>query len=84
MPQTDAAIRRDRARQLRQAGTERLRRFLDGRIGGTARVLVEKDQSGRCEHYAPVRLDGRATPGEVVTARILRRTGARLEGRVAA
>ncbi len=84
MPQTDAAIRRDRARQLRQAGADRLRRFLDGRIGGTARVLVEKDHSGRCEHYAPVRLDDRAPTGEVVTARILRRTGERLEGRVAA
>ena len=84
MPQVPVALRRERAARLRAAGADRLQRFLDARIGATARVLVEKDRSGRCEHYATVRLDGDAAAGEVVTARILARTGERLDGCIAA
>ncbi len=84
MPQIAASVRRKRAARLRQAGADRLRRFLDSRVGATARVLVEKDRSGRCEHYAPVRLDDAAVPGEVVAVQILGRTGERLDGRITA
>ena len=84
MKQVPVALRRERAARLREAGAARLRKFLDGCVGGTARVLVEKDRSGRCEHYATVRLDGEAAPGEVVTAQILARTGERLDGCIAA
>jgi threonylcarbamoyladenosine tRNA methylthiotransferase MtaB len=84
MPQVPVALRRERAARLRAAGADRLRGFLDSRIGATARVLVENDRSGRCEHYAAVRLDGDAPAGEVVTARIEARTGERLDGRIAA
>ncbi len=84
MPQVPVALRRMRAARLRAAGADRLRGFLESRIGATVRVLVEKDRGGRCEHYAAVRLDADAPAGEVVTARIVARTGARLDGRIAA
>ncbi len=83
MPAVPMALRRERAARLRQAGAGQLRRFLDGRIGATAQVLVEKDNAGRCEHFATVRLDGDPAPGEVVTAEILTRTNERLDGRIA-
>ncbi|MHA1108458.1 MAG: tRNA (N(6)-L-threonylcarbamoyladenosine(37)-C(2))-methylthiotransferase MtaB, partial [Alphaproteobacteria bacterium] len=78
MPMVPMALRRERAARLRQAGSERLRRFLDGRIGATARVLVEKDNRGRCEHFATVCLDGDAMPGEIVIAEITSRSNERL------
>ena len=64
------------------------RRFFAGRIGADSRVLVETSvdgtASGHCEHFAPVRIAGTATPGEVVAARITGATGSELLGRLAA
>jgi threonylcarbamoyladenosine tRNA methylthiotransferase MtaB len=84
MPQLPVVQRRERAARLRAAGTARRDAFLDGRIGRTARVLVEKDGAGHCEHYAPVRIDGGARDGDIVTARVLRRSDDRLEAARAA
>jgi len=45
---------------------------------------VEKDGTGRCEHYAPVGVEGGAAEGAIVTARVLRRNRDRLEAARAA
>jgi threonylcarbamoyladenosine tRNA methylthiotransferase MtaB len=79
MPQVPVAERRMRAARLRALGAARRDEFLDGRIGRTVRVLVEKDGAGRCEHYAPVAIAGGAAEGAIVTARVLRRNRDRLE-----
>ena len=84
MPQVPVTLRRERAARLREAGAMRLRDFLDGRVGTSARVLVEGARSGRSEHYAPVTLDRDAVAGAVISARILRRAGDRLDARPAA
>ena len=81
MPQVPAARRKARAARLRAAGEAALRRFLEGRVGSTADVLVETDGFGRSEHYAPVALDGGAA-GKVLAARILRSESGRLIGEV--
>jgi len=81
MPQVPAAERKARAARLRAAGEAALRRFLQGRVGSTADVLVETDGFGRSEHYAPVALDGGAA-GEVLAARILRAEAGQLIGEV--
>ncbi len=83
MGQAPVAIRRERSARLRAAGENALARDLDGRVGGTARVLVEKKNRGRTEHYAPVVLD-RAVPGTVVEAHIESRDGLALTARVIA
>ena len=74
MPQVPAGQRRERAARLRNAGEAAMQRFFAGRIGHTVRVLVEKSAdgmaAGHCEHFAPVRLDGPAAVGTVITARI--------------
>ncbi len=81
MPQVTAGQRKARAARLRAAGEAALQRFLEGRVGSTADVLVEKDGFGRSEHYAPVALDG-GTVGEVCTARITGIADGRLIGEV--
>ena len=71
MPQLPAPLRKERALRLRQKGAAALARLMDGRVGSRAQVLVERDGSGRSEHYLPVRLDGAAPPaGTIVDARI--------------
>jgi threonylcarbamoyladenosine tRNA methylthiotransferase MtaB len=84
MPQVPVTVRRERAARLREEGAARLRAFLDRCIGNSARILVEGARQGRSEHYAPVTLDRDAVAGAVVSARITRRVGERLEARLAA
>ena len=84
MPQVPPAARRERAARLREAGEGNLARFLAGRLGATAEVLVEKERSGRCRHYAPVNLDGAAVPGTIVAAHLTGIRNGTLTGRLAA
>jgi threonylcarbamoyladenosine tRNA methylthiotransferase MtaB len=81
MPQVPGAARKARAARLRATGEAALAKFLEGRIGTTARVLVEKPGFGRSEHYAPVALTHGA-PGQIVGARIAGLAGGRLIGEV--
>ena len=73
MPQVAKAERKARAAQLRAAGDQSLARFLESRVGSAATVLIEKQDFGRCEHFAPVRVEG-AVAG---TLRPVRITGLR-------
>ncbi|RMD65116.1 MAG: tRNA (N(6)-L-threonylcarbamoyladenosine(37)-C(2))-methylthiotransferase MtaB, partial [Alphaproteobacteria bacterium] len=82
MPQVPAAERKARAARLRAAGAAALERFLRGRIGTRARVLIERDGFGRCEHFAPVAVPGGA-PGTIVTVRITGITETHLTGAAA-
>ncbi|GAB0112769.1 tRNA (N(6)-L-threonylcarbamoyladenosine(37)-C(2))-methylthiotransferase MtaB [Acidisoma sp. C75] len=71
MPSVPKAIRRERAARLRAAGAAAAARFDATRVGQTVRVLAETETRGHCEHFRPVRLARPATPGEIVTARIV-------------
>lgn len=70
MPQVHGGVRRARAQALREAGDRALLRTLEGMVGGTATVLVEKENLGRTEHFAEIRLDSALKPGSLVRARI--------------
>ncbi len=70
MPQLPKAVRRDRAKQLRDAGERRVADFLSGCVGGETTVLVETAERGRTEQYAPVRLPDGLAPGALVRMRI--------------
>jgi threonylcarbamoyladenosine tRNA methylthiotransferase MtaB len=74
MPQLPVQIRRERAARLRAAGEHQMHRVMEGRIGRTVSVLVEKDRAGRCEHYLPISLDGDAPPGAIISATATGRT----------
>lgn len=84
MPQVPGDIRRERAARLRRGGTAAASRFLDSLVGATATVLVERDSTGRTEHFAPVRSDGALPDGSVATLRITGREGDALRGQLAA
>jgi threonylcarbamoyladenosine tRNA methylthiotransferase MtaB len=77
MPQVPGPLIRERAARLREAGATLRRAWLAGQIGDTAAVLIERDGSGRSEHYAKVRFPDRNPPGAIVAARI---TGASEDG----
>ena len=79
MPQVPGPERKARAARLRRAGAAALQRFLEGRVGTTARVLVEKPGFGRTEHYAPVAIEGGAA-SEIVATGIIGVAGDRLVG----
>jgi threonylcarbamoyladenosine tRNA methylthiotransferase MtaB len=71
MPQVPPDIVRERAAQLR-AEAERVRRnWLDGLVGTTQRVLIERPgDRGHAENFAEVRLSRLATPGTIAAVRI--------------
>ena len=77
MPQVPGGLIRERAARLRAVGAMLRRTWLAGQIGKTAAVLIERDGSGRSEHYARVRFADRNEPGTIVAARI---TGASDDG----
>ena len=67
MPQVAAALRKQRARRLRQAGEAAAQRFMAAQVGREASVLVEAPGRGRSEHGCPV-----ATPEAVAPASLAR------------
>ncbi len=74
MPQVPAAVRRERAARLRNAGSEARNRYYAGQIGQTVEALVEKAGRGRGPDYAPLCLVGprglAAAAGTILPVRI--------------
>ena len=70
MPQLPVELRRARAARLRDAAEQATQRFLNGRIGLEASILVEQEGVGRDETYAPVVLPASMAKGAIITARI--------------
>jgi threonylcarbamoyladenosine tRNA methylthiotransferase MtaB len=81
MPAVPKAVRRERARRLREKGQAVLARHLASRVGGRDRVLLEAPGRGRSETYLPVELDGPGTPGGVIPVEITAATVDRLLAR---
>ncbi|NKB21310.1 MAG: tRNA (N(6)-L-threonylcarbamoyladenosine(37)-C(2))-methylthiotransferase MtaB [Alphaproteobacteria bacterium] len=79
MPPVPKQIRRERAARLRAAGTARLSALLKSRIGGTADVLIEKANIGRCEQFLPVKLDREIESGAIISCKITGTDGKQLD-----
>ncbi|HEY5597832.1 MAG TPA: tRNA (N(6)-L-threonylcarbamoyladenosine(37)-C(2))-methylthiotransferase MtaB [Kiloniellales bacterium] len=77
--QVPVATRKARAERLRALGAAAMAHYLRGRIGGSARVLVEKPGFGHCEHFVPVAVAGGAA-GDIVAAHITGMAGGHLLG----
>jgi threonylcarbamoyladenosine tRNA methylthiotransferase MtaB len=69
MPQLPGPLRQERAARLRAAGDRARARFLAGRVGSAAEVLVEEPRVGRCPAYAPVALAFQGEPGSLARVR---------------
>ncbi len=66
MPQVSPAIAKDRARRLREACARQRNLWLEGLIGTKQRVLLEKENFGHAENFAPVRLASAGQVGAIV------------------
>ncbi len=79
MPQVGRSIARERAARLREANAQRRQVWLDGQIGATAAMLVERDGlTGHAENFAAIRLTAPAAPGTIIAARMTARDGDRM------
>lgn len=84
MPQLDRGLVTERAKRLRDVGAERIAGFLNTQIGTTQRILMERDDIGRTEHFAEVRVNGIETVSDIHTVRVVAKQDAYLIGEVAA
>ena len=67
MPQVPHEVRKERAARLRAKGDEQLKSFLIFHVKQLRQVIVEKDNYGHTEHFAPVRLDRTLEAGSLVS-----------------
>ena len=84
MPQVPGPVRKERAAQLRALGKQQLDKLLQSQIGQTAAALVEKDSTGRTEHFTEVVLEGAVEAGGLYTAQLTGVVDGKLTGRVVA
>ena len=70
MPQVDGGVRKERAARLRALGAEAEARTHASLVGREVSVLVEKDDLGRTQHFAEIRLGTPQTPGSVLRATV--------------
>ena len=68
MPQVDGGVRKERAARLRAAGAAAEARTLTGLVGREVSVLVEKEDLGRTEHFAEIRLGTPLPAGSIQRA----------------
>ena len=69
MPQVEQAIRKARAKLLREAGKVQLQKLLRNNLNKEVQVVVEKGNNGRSENFSPVKLSGDLSAGSLVTVR---------------
>ena len=83
MPQVPKPLIKERARRLRDLGEVQLSNYLKTEIGKVRTVLIERNQMGRTEHYAPVDLSNiphLPDVGNLITMKITSSTGNKLQG----
>ena len=84
MPQLPRTVARERAEALRERGAAMAARWMATRVGRQADVLIEQDDVGHCEDFAPVQVDRPGAVGQVVRVSLERVADGRLYGRIAA
>ncbi len=73
MPQVAKDIRKQRAAQLREAGSKRLASYLQKQVGRELEIVIEQDgMSGHSEGFAPVKLNAPAPVGSLQKVTIAR------------
>jgi threonylcarbamoyladenosine tRNA methylthiotransferase MtaB len=70
MPQIAPKIRKERAKQLREAGSIALEKFLKQYINSSQEALVETEFLARAANFATIKLNQNAVAGEIVNCRI--------------
>jgi threonylcarbamoyladenosine tRNA methylthiotransferase MtaB len=60
MPQVAKPVRKERAARLRARGEQALDRFLRSQLGSRRRALIERQNAGHTDQFAPIRVEGGA------------------------
>ena len=81
MVQVPVAVRRDRARRLRELGQSKWTQLLDSYVGKKLSVLLEQEGNGLDEHYMRVQTDS-SLSGEIVDVLITHRRNDALVGKI--
>ena len=84
MPQVDGGVRKERARILREVGTQQVQKHLSGLVGKTVPVLAERNLVSRTEYFSEVKLDKQMPLGKIVMATLESIDGECIRGSVAA
>ena len=82
MPQVKREIIKDRAQRLRLLGEQQLQKTFARFQGHSVEVMIEKDQTGRTEHFCPLIPNEKLEPGTVVKVTITGHTETHLTGTV--
>ncbi|MEI8320578.1 MAG: tRNA (N(6)-L-threonylcarbamoyladenosine(37)-C(2))-methylthiotransferase MtaB [Alphaproteobacteria bacterium] len=82
MPQVEKATIKNRAAQLRALGKENLHHLFQQLQGQVCEILIERDHTGRTEHFAPVKPDQTLEPGSLAKVEIIGIDGNFLCGKV--
>ncbi len=83
MPQVHGTIIKERAKRLRTKGDEALNQCAQQLNATKADVLVETEHKGRTQHFFPVELADKATPGELISVLLHCTDSHQLQGRLA-
>lgn len=83
MPQLPKPVVKERAARLRAAGEAALERFLAREVGQRRRVLVERQNRGHTEHFAPLRLTHETPAGTLAEVTVTGSERGMLVGEVA-
>ena len=70
MPQVKGDVIKDRAKRLREAGDQALKRHLERLVGTEQEVLVERGGIARTPCFTPVRVDNKFEPGCLIRIKI--------------
>jgi threonylcarbamoyladenosine tRNA methylthiotransferase MtaB len=70
MPQVDPAVRKERAKLLREAGKKQILEFNQAQIGKITSAIIEQNGHGRTDHFAEVKLDKKLEAGRLVQIKI--------------
>lgn len=82
MPQLSRSIIKDRARRLRDLGTQQSQKTFQKFMNQTVEIVVEKDSTGHTPHFCPVQPDQQLPPGTLTMVRIVGHTSTHLLGEV--
>ena len=78
--QVGPAVRKERAKRLRDLGARQHQKLLKRHMNKTVDIVVEKDNFGRSESFVPVALEQDLEPGTLATVKLTQINGDKLLG----
>ena len=84
MPPVDKAVRKERAKRLRDLGDQQMQKFLNANVGKSHKAIAEKNNFLRSENFALIKTQTDVEPGKIYTMQTTGVLDNALIGRLAA